>query len=457
MINLSLSESARLINGHVLGRDATFSSVSTDSRNLKPGQLFVALSGPNFDGHDYISQAEQAGASAAMVQREQETDLPCLLVPDTLKGLGALASAWRNKSSAKLIAITGSNGKTTVKEMLAAILMRKGSVLATEGNLNNEIGLPLTLLRIQGQRFAVVEMGANHPGEIDILTRIAEPDVAVITNAGRAHLEGFGSVEGVARAKAEIIHGLGDDGVLVFSADDKWAGLWRELAGSRQTVTFGFDRSADVSISEQGLRSEWRADGFYNCFSVRTAEGMLQIDLGLAGAHNCRNALAAIAVAGLMGVGADDIQKGLSAVRPVKGRLCPVVGKGGVHLIDDSYNANPDSVAAAIDVLSEMESVSGRRILVLGELAEVGADIDQAYKQLGECAKEAGIDQLFAVGAASAVAESFGGGGQGFQQKEQLLEKLINELRSGDMVLVKGSRVAGMEFVVNGLRPGEES
>jgi UDP-N-acetylmuramoyl-tripeptide--D-alanyl-D-alanine ligase len=457
MITLSLSESARLINGDLLGQDASFASVSTDSRNLKPGQLFVALSGPNFDGHDYIRQAEQAGASAAMVQREQDTALPCLLVPDTLQGLGALASAWRAKSAAKVVAITGSNGKTTVKEMLAAILARKGSVLATEGNLNNEIGLPLTLLRIQDQEFAVVEMGANHPGEIDTLTRIAQPDVALITNAGRAHLEGFGSVEGVARAKAEIIHGLGDDGVLVFNADDEWAGLWRELAGSRSAVSFGFDASADISTSEQGLRSEWRSDGFYNCFSVRTPQGVLEIELGLAGVHNCRNSLAAIAVAGIMGVGADEIRQGLAAVKPVKGRLCPLVGRDGVRLIDDSYNANPDSVAAAINVLAGMDSASGRRFLVLGELAEVGEGIDHAYRQLGELAREAGIEQLYAAGAASAVADSFGSGGQGFHNREQLLEQLITELRSGDMVLVKGSRAAGMEYVVNALGCGEES
>jgi UDP-N-acetylmuramoyl-tripeptide--D-alanyl-D-alanine ligase len=457
MMSLSLSESARLINGHLLGQDASFASVSTDSRNLKPGQLFVALSGPNFDGHDYIPQVEQAGAAAAMVQRELDTDLPCLLVTDTLKGLGALASAWRTNSGAKVAAVTGSNGKTTVKEMLAAILARKASVLATEGNLNNEIGLPLTLLRIQDQEFAVVEMGANHPGEIDILTRIAQPDVALITNAGRAHLEGFGSVEGVARAKAEIIQGLGEKGTLVFNADDAWAGLWRELAGSRPIVTFGFDPSADVSTNEHELRSEWRSDGFYNCFSVRTPEGMLEIELGLAGVHNCRNALAAIAVAGFMGADAEEIRQGLAAVRPVKGRLCPVVARDGVHIIDDSYNANPDSVAAAIDVLAGVDVASGRRFLVLGELAEVGADIDRVYQQLGELAREAGIDQLYAVGAAAAVANSFGSGGHGFQKKEQLLEKLKNELRSGDMVLVKGSRAAGMDVVVNVLSSGEES
>ena len=457
MISFSLSESARLINGRLLGDDASFASVSTDSRNLKPGQLFVALSGPNFDGHDYIPQVKQAEAAAAMIQRELDTDLPCLLVKDTLKGLGALASAWRAESSAKVLAVTGSNGKTTVKEMLAAILARKGSVLATEGNLNNEIGLPLTLLRIQDQEFAVVEMGANHPGEIEILTRIAKPDVALITNAGRAHLEGFGSVEGVARAKAEIIQGLGADGTLVFNADDQWAGLWRELAGSRPTITFGFDSSADVSTSEQELRSEWRADGFYNCFPVRTPQGVLDIELGLAGVHNCRNALAAIAVAGLMGASADEIRAGLKDVKPVAGRLRPVAGGDGVHVIDDSYNANPDSVSAAIDVLAGMGRAAGRRFLVLGELAEVGEGIDLVYKQLGEQAKKSGIDHLYTAGAAVAAADSFGKGGHGFQNKEQLLEKLKDELRAGDMVLVKGSRAAGMEFVVGALGCGGES
>ncbi len=451
MISLSLSESARLINGRTLGEDVSFASVSTDSRNLKAGQLFVALSGPNFDGHDYISQVQKSGAAAAMVQRELNTDLPCLLVQDTLKGLGALASAWRAKSHAKVAAVTGSNGKTTVKEMLAAILSKKGRVLATKGNLNNEIGLPLTLLRIQDEEFAVVEMGANHPGEINTLTKIAKPDIALITNAGRAHLEGFGNVEGVAKAKGEIINGLSQDGMFVLNADDKWAGLWRELAGSRKIVSFGFDASADVYTSEREIRSEWREDGFYNCFTVRTPDGELEIELGLAGLHNCKNALAAIAVAGLMGASADEIKAGLKDVRPVVGRLCPVVARDGVHIIDDSYNANPDSVSAAIDVLAGMGGASQRRFLVLGELAEVGEDIGLVYRKLGEQARTSGVDQVYAAGAAVAVAESFGEGGHGFEKKEQLLEKLSEQLRSGDMVLVKGSRSAGMEYVVNAL------
>ncbi len=455
MISLSLSESARLVNGRTLGGDVSFSSVNTDSRNLTRGQLFVALEGPNFDGHDYLPQVEQAGAAAAMVQRVIDTDLPCLLVQDTLKGLGALASAWRDTGRAVVAAITGSNGKTTVKEMLAAIMARKGSVLATQGNLNNEIGLPLTLLRLQDEEYAVVEMGANHPGEIDTLTQIAKPDVALITNAGRAHLEGFGSVEGVAKAKGEIINGLSGDGTLVVNADDVWSGYWREQAGSREIVSFGFDRSADVSASIEGVRPEWRDDGFYSCFQVSTPKGMIDVELGLAGAHNCRNALAAIAVAGVMGADQDEIREGLKSVRPVKGRLYPVNGADGVHIIDDSYNANPDSVLAAIDVLTGMGGVGKRLFLVLGELAEVGEDIDVVYKQLGEKARESGVDRLYAAGAAASVATSFGQGGNGFGNKEQLLEQLKSELRSGDMVLIKGSRTAGMESVVAGLSQGE--
>ncbi len=455
MISLSLSEGAKLISGRVLGEDAVFTSVSTDSRSLRPGQLFVALSGPNFDGHDYLFQAQQAGAVAAMVQRELDVDLPGLLVQDTLKGLGALASIWRERGGAMVAAITGSNGKTTVKEMLASIMARKGKVLATQGNLNNEVGLPLTLLRLQDEEYAVVEMGANHPGEIDTLTHIARPDVAVITNAGRAHLEGFGSLEGVARAKGEIISGVVETGTFVLNADDDFAALWREQAGSRRVVSFGFDGSADVSSSIAELRPEWRADGFFNCFPVCTPTGEFEVELGLAGIHNCRNALAAIAVAGVMGAGPDEIRAGLKDVRPVKGRLCPVIGADGVQIIDDSYNANPDSVAAAIDVLAGMGGAEQRRFLVLGELAEVGAGIEEDYRQLGERARESGVDRVYAVGAASAVASSFGQGGHGFKQKEQLLEQLKRELRSGDMVLIKGSRSAGMETVVAGLSQGE--
>lgn len=455
MISLSISESARLINGTISGKDVSFSSVSTDSRNLQRGQLFVALSGPNFDGHNYLPQVQHDGAAAAMVQRVIDTDLPCLLVQDTLKGLGALASVWRDRGKAMVAAITGSNGKTTVKEMLASIMERKGAVLATQGNLNNEIGLPLTLLRLQDEEYAVVEMGANHLGEIDALTKIARPDVALITNAGRAHLEGFGSVEGVAKAKGEIINGLSEDGTFVLNADDAWSSYWREQAGSREIVSFGFDQSADVSVSIDGVIPEWREDGFYNCFQVNTPKGELDVELALAGAHNCRNALAAIAVAGVMGADKDAIRDGLKSVRPVKGRLCPLNGADGVRIIDDSYNANPDSVSAAIDVLTGMGGEAQRRFLVLGELAEVGEDIDVVYKQLGEKAKELGVDRIYAVGAASAVSTSFGQGGHGFAKKEQLLEQLKNELRSGDMVLIKGSRSAGMESVVAGLSQGE--
>jgi UDP-N-acetylmuramoyl-tripeptide--D-alanyl-D-alanine ligase len=294
-------------------------------------------------------------------------------------------------------------------------------------------------------------MGANHSGEIDTLTRIAKPDVAVITNAGRAHLEGFGSVEGVAKSKGEIINGLGENGTFVLNSDDDYAWLWRELSGSRTIVSFGFDKSADVSTSIEQLRPEWREDGFYNCFQVRTPRGDIEVELGLAGIHNCKNALAAIAVAGVMGAGSDDIRDGLKDVRPVKGRLYPVNGANGVRIIDDSYNANPDSVTAAIDVLTSMGDAAQSSCLVLGELAEVGNEVDLIYRQLRETAREAGVDRLYAAGAAAAVASSFGQGGQGFKNKEQLLKKLKNELRSGDMVLVKGSRTAAMESVVEGL------
>ncbi|MCP4126041.1 MAG: UDP-N-acetylmuramoyl-tripeptide--D-alanyl-D-alanine ligase [Gammaproteobacteria bacterium] len=457
MISFTLSESANILNGHLVGGEAAFSAVSTDSRNLRSGQLFVALSGPNFDGHDYISQAEQSGAAGAMVQRELDTSLPCVQVADTLKGLGQLASAWRIRSGSLVAAVTGSNGKTTVKEMLAAILARKGSVLATQGNLNNEIGLPLTLLRIQDEEFAVVEMGANHPGEIATLSRIASPDVALITNAGRAHLEGFGSVEGVAQAKGEIVQGLSQDGTLVLNADDEYAGVWRELAGSRATLSFGFDPAADISASEQTLRSEWRPDGFYNCFRVKTPDSAFEVELGLAGRHNCKNALAAIAVASLMGATDEQICQGLAEIRPVTGRLCPLIGRDGIYLIDDSYNANPDSVSAAIDVLAATGQTSGRRFLVLGELAELGVGVDLIYQQLGELARAAGIEHLYAVGAAAAAANSFGAGGHGFQSNEQVIDRLSNELGSGDMVLVKGSRKAAMECVVHALRSGGRS
>ncbi len=448
MIALTLSQAAKKLGGKLLGADLSFSAVSSDSRSVKQGDLFVALEGPNFDGHDYIQKAAQAGAAAAMVQRDVKTSLPRLLVDDSCAALGDLARVWRGLSKASLTAITGSNGKTTVKEMVASIMRQCGSTLSTEGNLNNHIGLPLTLLRLQEEEYAVVEMGASAPGEIEYLSGIAHPDVAVVTNVGHAHLEGFGSLEGVARAKGEIVSGLAKGGTFVFNADDPWVDLWRQLAGKRNTLEFGLQKKADIFSPADEGETGWDSNGLFNRFPVHTPDGEFEIALQLAGQHNRYNALAAVAAARLMGASNSEIKQGLEQLEPVSGRLQVVAARGGVQLIDDSYNANPDSVAAAIALLA---SAPGRRFLVLGELAEMGAGGDRFYRQLGAAARIAGIEFLYGVGPAGQAAEEFGQGGRQFKSKKQLLNGLKRDTKEGDRVLVKGSRRAGMEMVVQAM------
>ncbi|HEC17698.1 MAG TPA: UDP-N-acetylmuramoyl-tripeptide--D-alanyl-D-alanine ligase [Sedimenticola sp.] len=449
MIAFSLSDAARRLHGRHIGPDAVFSSVSTDSRTLSKGDLFVALRGPRFDGHDHLGQAEAQGAVGAMVSREVASGLPRLQVADTRIGLGGLAAHWRRASPAALVAVTGSNGKTTVKEMIAAILSRCGPTLATRGNLNNDIGLPLTLLRLQDEAYAVVEMGASAPGEIGYLSAIARPDVAVLNNAGAAHLEGFGTPEGVARAKAEIITGLAPGGAFVFNADERWAGLWRELAADHPVRTFGVRAPADVTSPEPELETGWNDRGFFSRFPVSTPEGGIEIELPLAGRHNRMNALAAIAAAQLMGAGLDRIRDGLAGLRPAPGRLQPRAGAGGVRVIDDSYNANPDSVAAAIAVLA---AAPGRRFLVLGDLAELGPEAERLHEMLGEQARESGIEHLYCMGdSCRAAVRGFGAGGLHFRDREALIDALRKTLAEGDSVLVKGSRSARMEQVADAL------
>ena len=444
MIEFSLDQLARPLDGVRLGRDVSFSSVATDTRTLAPGSLFVALEGPRFDGHQFVDVARERGAAAALVHRQTATDLPLLRVHDTRLGLGRIGRLWRRASGVPLVAVTGSNGKTTVKEMIASILARRGPVLSTEGNLNNDIGVPITLTRLQEQRTAVVELGANHPGEIDYLARIATPDVAVITNAGRAHLEGFGSVEGVARAKAEILNGLDPEGCFVFNGDDPWAPLWSALGAKHRSLTFGIRSGGDVSC-----RDGDRIGGMLsNRFTAVTPKGEADIDLPLPGIHNRLNALAAIAAAVALDFDLDEIRAGLAAMPGVKGRLRPVAGRGGTHLIDDSYNANPDSVEAALELLAHAE---GRRFVALGELAEMGPEGEAFYQQLGATARRLGIDRLFVLAEAAPAATAFGPLAAVFNDQAALVAALEEELRAGDWVLIKGSRKARMERVVEAL------
>ena len=452
MSALNLSDLAAMVDGRLIGVDRPFDGVSTDTRNLRAGELFVALQGPNFDGHDYLQAADEQGAAGALVEHVGDTTLSMVEVADSLRGLGQLGRRWRLRSPARVVGITGSNGKTTLKEMTAAILARRGAVLATRGNLNNEIGVPLTLTRLRDEPFAVIEMGANHPGEIDYLSGLVRPDVAVLNNAGRAHLEGFGSIEGVARAKAEIIHGLQPGGVFVFNADDHFAGLWAGLAVQHECLSFGVAAVADISSPPGAYEVVWQGGGFQARFPVICRQGEIEVRLQLAGEHNRMNALAAIAASLAAGAGLADAVA-LAGLEPVPGRLCPLAGLGGARVIDDSYNANPDSVLAALRVLS---AAPGRRTLVLGDLAELGSDVERLHRLIGEQAGEFGIERLLTVGEFSGHAgRSFSGEHRHYADQEALANELTEDLSQEDSVLIKGSRSARMEAVVERLREGE--
>jgi UDP-N-acetylmuramoyl-tripeptide--D-alanyl-D-alanine ligase len=411
-----------------------------------PGLLFVALRGERFDGHDHVLDALGRGAVAAMVTPEwasAQPDLSLIPVTEPRMALGQLAAAWRARFTLPLIGITGSNGKTTVKEMCAAILRAdfgQNAILATSGNLNNDIGLPLTLLKMRSDhRAAVIEMGMNHPGEIEYLTRIARPTVALVNNAQRAHLAGLGGVAEVARAKGEIFGGLAVDGTAVINTDDAHASLWRDLADGRRTLSFGFAVGADV-------RGIWEARALGGDLVLHTPQGSAMLTLAVAGVHNARNALAAAAACLAAGVPLAAIERGLSGYRGIKGRLQRLPGKRGTCVIDDSYNANPDSMRAAIDVLA---ALPGRRIFVMGDMGEVGESAGQLHDEMGGYAKSQGIEYLFALGEKSiAAVHNFDGGARHFDSVEALVTALLPLLDSDTTILVKGSRFMKMERVV---------
>ncbi|NIP73393.1 MAG: UDP-N-acetylmuramoyl-tripeptide--D-alanyl-D-alanine ligase [Gammaproteobacteria bacterium] len=438
-----LSEAAAGLGAMRRGKDVQFAGVCTDSRRTELGTLFVALRGARVDGHEFVDQAAARGAAGAMVSRELDTSLPLLKVGDTRRALGGLAALWRRGSAASVVAVTGSNGKTSVKEMLAAILAHCGPVLATRGNLNNDIGLPLTLLELRDpHRYAVVEMGANHFGEIDYLSRIARPDVAVITNAGAAHLEGFGDVAGVARAKAEIFGGMAPGGTAVINADDPQSELWREAAVGLHALTFGLNQRADVS-------AYWQPEGEGGRMELHTSEGDCALRLPLPGVHNIMNALAAAAAGLAAGAGLEEIRRGLEAVRPVRGRLQWRGTLGGVGLLDDTYNANPTSLDAALEVLV---ATPGEKWLVLGDMAELGGEAEALHEQAGRLARAAGVGRLYAVGSASAAAvDGFGAGARHFTDWRELVEQLRRDWPQRGTVLVKGSRSMHMERVIEAL------
>jgi len=450
---LTLAQAAAQVGGDLLGGDVAFGGVGIDSRQALAGRLYVALRGERHDGHDFAAAARDQGALALMVERPLDVPLPQWRVADTRLALGRLAAAHRQAFRGRVLALTGSNGKTTTKEMVAAILSRLGRVRATRGNLNNDIGLPLTLLEAGEEDFLVLEMGANHPGEIAYLSGIAQPEVAAITNAGRAHLEGFGSLEGVARAKGEIVQGLGPAGTVIFAADSPWAGLWRQLAGDRRCLTLGAQAPADLILDLGGVVTRWDAEGFRTCCQVRGPDLSLDLVLPLAGLHNVRNALVALGLVLALGLPPAEllpaILAGLAGMRPVPGRLCPRQLPGGARLIDDSYNANPDSVEAAIAVLM---GLPGRHLLVLGDLGELGPKAPQLHQGLGLKAREAGVEALYTLGPLSAgAAAAFGPRARHFTDQSALIAALRQELTPADLILVKGSRRSAMDRVADAL------
>ena len=445
-----LSQAAQAIGGAVIGVDASFSAVSTDSRAISAGDFFVALQGPNFDGSAFVVGAGQSGAVAAMVNanssiaQETRPSIPLLLVDDTRLALGRLAAYWRSQFTLPVVAVTGSNGKTTVKEMLASILRSatgiEDAVLATAGNLNNDIGMPLTLLRLRANhRYAVIEMGMNHTGEIKYLSKLARPDVAVINNAGSAHLAGLGSVEAVARAKGEIFSGLSPQGVAIINADDLYASLWRGLAGARSIIDFGLEKNVAV-------HAQWQATDYGAHILVSTPQGSLCVQLKVPGAHNVRNALAATSAALALGVPLNAITHGLENFYGVAGRMQRCMALHGAQLIDDSYNANPASVRAALKVLVQN---AGKKILVLGDMGELGADTVRMHAEIGEEAHHLGVNQLLALGELTRhTVQKFGVGARHFERVEDLLAALEKDMDAETTVLVKGSRFMQMERVV---------
>ncbi len=456
MTSGSLQKISEQLGGRLHGDDVVFDGVSIDSRKLASGNLFVALKGEKFDGHQFVPNAAASGAAGAIVQMLQETSLPQVFVDDSRLALGRLASSWRQRFNIPVIAVTGSNGKTTVKEMLAAIMAQRGPVLSTRGNLNNEIGVPLTLMDIDRDHLsAVVEMGANHPGEIAYLTSLVQPTIGVISNASLAHLEGFGSPDGVARAKGELLAGLAADGTAIINADQPYTDLWKELAGSREIVSFGLGRDARFSATEitQDVSGGHPRLGF----TMRTPSGSCPVELAFAGQHNVMNALAAAAAAAAAGAAIDEIRTGLSEVRPVAGRLQLVGRRGGGWLIDDTYNANPVSARAAMEFAAGLD---GRRWLVLGDMAELGPDAADLHQDLGLVAGELGFEKIYTCGVLAAMAAAtFSGESRQFESLDEMITALRGDLpvETGDVPelpvipLIKASRSMRFDKVVDAL------
>ena len=439
MIRMRLSELAAHLGCPAPGRDVTVDAIVADSRRVDFGALFAALPGSQVDGHDFAPAAVKLGAVALLVSRRLDLDVPQLVVPDVLRALGRLACLLRQRLDPVVVGITGSNGKTTVKEMVASILRPVGPVLATRGNYNNELGLPLSLFELEPRhRFAVLELGASKKGDIAYLADIAHPDVGLITNIGPAHLRGFGSEEGVARAKGEIYAALPTDGCAVINAEETWMGYWLDVNRAGRVLTFGHGEDCTVRVA-----------GDERQFRLETPQGTLEPNLALPGMHNRLNAAAATAVALSLDIGLDHIRRGLETVKPVPGRLNFIETDAGWTVIDDTYNANPASLYSALQVLSDMQ---GTPWLVLGDMKELGTDSSKMHREVGEAARAMGVARLFAIGDMSAyTVDAFGEGAEHFATREELAACLRRLLHPGINCLVKGSRSMGMEAVVDAI------
>lgn len=444
MINGTLAHAAKIVRGTLRGADRDFHGISTDSRTVCTGELFFALQGPNFDGNQFASVAAGKNASGSVVSKTVESRGAQILVEDSRRALGQLAADWRRKMPATMVGITGSNGKTTLKELVTSCLSQVASTLATQGNLNNDIGVPTMLARLSAEhRYAVIEMGANHAGEIAWLAEITEADVVVITNAGPAHLEGFGSIQGVAKAKGEILETPRRPSAAILNADDEYFEYWSSKVTDIDVISFGLDsdatvRASDIEVTRAGSR-----------FNLHIQNDVVTVNLPLAGRHNVGNACAAAAVATALELSPAMILRGLESAQPVSGRLQPMQSSAGYIVYNDSYNANPQSVMAAAKMLAGHGSDAW---LVLGDMGELGVDAVALHSNVGRDAKDLGIRQLFATGELSKhTVSAFGDGARWFGSVEQLVVELQSALTPGSTVLVKGSRSAKMERVVQAL------
>lgn len=447
-MGMKLSECASIVQGVLVGEDVSFSAVSIDTRTIQPGQLYIAIKGEHFDGNEFVDKAAQAGAVAAIVHSGVTTNLPHIVVDDTRLALATLAGAWRKKLAISVVGVTGSNGKTTVKEMTAAILAVNDTVLFTQGNLNNDIGVPLTLLRLDEQhRYAVIEMGANHAKEIEFTSTFAAADVVVLNNAGAAHIEGFGSLEGVAKAKGEIIETLAADGTAILNRDDVYFDYWRGVAGTRKVISFGVHETADVRYEDFA----WKLDEkpYITVFRLLYQQNSIVIRLKLAGQHNVLNALAASAACLALGISLEQIKQGLESVKPVTGRMQPYVGRKGNVIIDDTYNANSASLKAGVEVLCNWAT---KPWVVLGAFGELGEDSVAIHAEIGSFMKMRGVQRLFAVGDDTKhTVQLFGEGATFFDSQDELIAVLKQELKGDETLLIKGSRARRMENVAAAL------